>query len=321
VSEGSVSKVSDSDASRLERRARRLVRAYPPGYRASRGEEIVGTILEATAPGGNWPSARDTASVIGAGLRARRDANLRQGVAASLRQAAILGAAMYLVQFPCEALGNFARLARWGDIHLPLGSFYWFYFLSGGLAMLILAAAWSGQRRLVAGAAVATAIPAMAYVLIGHEWDLMVTVVAFVGPALAVLLPLVRRTKRPPMSLLWLPCLAMGVTLVEALSSPSPDYSHWSVSQTMLLFPYTTYLSLVTVVVAACWLVTDVRPLAGLVFAFTVARVIYGFAYARSYASSGPVQIAIAITAPLAVACALVWLLRHRTRTSPPATR
>jgi hypothetical protein len=77
--------------SRLERRARHLLRAYPPAYRADRGEEILGTLLEATPPGRDWPSAREAASVIGGGLRTRRQANQRQGVPASLGQAVILG--------------------------------------------------------------------------------------------------------------------------------------------------------------------------------------------------------------------------------------
>jgi hypothetical protein len=135
-----------------------------------------------------------------------------------------------------------------------------------------------------------------------------------------VFLSLARRTERPPLSLLWLPCLPLAVTLADALSAPYPDFSPRTVSQTMILFPYTTYLSLVTVIVAVCWLVTDVRPLASLVFAFTVTRVIYGFAYARSYGAVGPAVIAIAITASLMLACALVWLLRRLTRTSPPTT-
>jgi hypothetical protein len=296
------------------------VRAYPSAYRADRGEEIIGTLLEATPPGRNWVPSREAVSVIAAGLRARREANLRQGLFASLRQAAILGAAVYLVQFPCAALDLAVRAARRGLIPLSPGSLDWFYCLSGVVAVLIVAAVWSGRRGLVAVAAVGTFIPAAVHTAVSHHWDLMVVLAEFAGPALIVFMPFVRRTERLPVSLLWLPCLPLGVTLAEALSAPYPELFPHSVSQTTLLFPYTTYLSLVTVVVAVCWLVTDVRPLAGLVFAFTVTRVIYGFAYARSYGAVGPAMIAIAITASLALACALVWLLRHRTRTSPPAT-
>lgn len=308
------------DESPLERRARWLVRAYPVAYRADRGEEVIGTLLEATPPGWNRPPAREAASVITAGLRARRKANLRQGLSVSLRQAAILGAAMYLVQLPSEALDIAVRGAREGFISLTSDSFIWFYFLSGALAGLIIAAAWSGRRRLVAAASAGAVSPAAAYIFVSHEWALMVVLAGFAGPACVVFTLFARRTERPPASLLWLPCLPLGVTLAGALTTPHPELVFHSVSRTTLLFPYTSYLSVITVAVAVGWLVTDVRPLAGLVFAFTVARVIYGFAYARSAGAAGPIAVALAITASLALAFAVVWLLRRRTRTTPPTT-
>src|SRR5215469_11069950 len=83
-------------ASRLERRIRLLLRAYPPGYRADRGEEMLGTLLEATADGRDWPSARDAWSLLAGGIRARRAGNRRLGPATSLRQAVVLGLALYL---------------------------------------------------------------------------------------------------------------------------------------------------------------------------------------------------------------------------------
>ena len=106
-----------SNADRLERRARWLLRAYPAAYRADWGEEIAGTLLEAIPSGRDWPPPRETASLIAAGLRARRAANLRQGLAASLRQTAMVGAALYLVQLPALGIGAVVWGARRG--HLP----------------------------------------------------------------------------------------------------------------------------------------------------------------------------------------------------------
>jgi hypothetical protein len=80
---------------RLERRARWLLRAYPVAYRADRGEEIIGTLLEVVPPGRDWPPSRETVALVAAGLHARRAANLRQGLGASLRQVAVAGAAVY----------------------------------------------------------------------------------------------------------------------------------------------------------------------------------------------------------------------------------
>ena len=318
-----MSDVVHGGASRLERHVGRLLHAYPPAYRADRSEEITGTLLEATPTGRDWPPAREAASVIGGGLRARRAANLRQGLPASLRQAAILGAAVYLVQFSCLALGEAILMARRGFFPLdPGSSFDGSLLLPGLLVMLILAAVWSGRRWLVGAAAAVSATPAVARFLITHYRDLTLVLAIFVGPSLAVFVLLVKRAERLPVSLLWFVCLPAGVTFVEAISTPYPrllEVLSGSTAERIFFFPYTTTLSLVTVLVAVCWLATDVRPLAGVVFAFAATRALFGLAYARSYGAPGPALIAIAITVPLVLGCALVWLLRRQARSSPPA--
>jgi hypothetical protein len=55
----------------LERRCRRLLLTYPAWYRRRRGEEMLGTLLEASPPGGRWPSFRDVRALITGGLRVR----------------------------------------------------------------------------------------------------------------------------------------------------------------------------------------------------------------------------------------------------------
>jgi hypothetical protein len=57
--------------SSLERRCRGLLRAYPAWYRRGRGEEMLGTLLEASPPGRRWPSFRDTRALVIGGLRVR----------------------------------------------------------------------------------------------------------------------------------------------------------------------------------------------------------------------------------------------------------
>jgi hypothetical protein len=308
------------DAGRLERRARWLLRAYPAAYRGDRAEEIIGTILEAVPPGRDWPPSREAIALVASGLRARRAANLRQGLAASLRQVAVAGAAVYLVQLPALALGAVVGSARSG--HLPLlFSFYeWLFYVLGVLALVILAAGWSGRRGLVAAGATAAVIAAVSFTIIRQEWDLMVVLADFIGPPVVVVLLFARRTERPPLSLLWLPGLALGVALAESLANVVPALFAATTAGTTLLSPYTTGLSLVTVLVAVCWLATDVRPLASLVFAFTVSRVVYGFAYGRPLVMVGPAVIILGITASLVAACALAWLLRRRIHASPPTT-
>ena len=55
----------------LERRCRWLLLAYPAWYRRRRGEEMLGTLLEASPPGQNWPSVRDVRALVTGGLRVR----------------------------------------------------------------------------------------------------------------------------------------------------------------------------------------------------------------------------------------------------------
>jgi len=55
----------------LERRYRLWLLAYPGEYRREHDEELVGTLLEAAAPGQEWPSAREAGALLTGGLRTR----------------------------------------------------------------------------------------------------------------------------------------------------------------------------------------------------------------------------------------------------------
>ena len=314
-----MSESRQEDADRLERRARWLLRVYPAAYRAGRGEEITGTLLEATPPGRDWPPPRETASLILAGLRARRAANLRQGLAVSLRQTALVGAAVYVVQLPAMGLGAVAWAARRGHLLFLFGSDEWLFYVLGGLGLVLLAAGWSGRRELAAVSAVAAVIPAVSWLLLWQDWHLMVVLADFIGPPSVVFLAFARRTQRPPASLLWLPGLALGAAAAGSLAGSSPDLFAAVTARTTLLAPDDTVFSLVVLLVAVCWLATDVRPLAGLVLSFTASRVVYGFAYGRPLVTVAPAVIAFGIAASLAFACLLAWLLRRRTRACPTA--
>jgi hypothetical protein len=56
---------------RLRRRYRRLLAAYPPAYRAARGEEILTTLAEGSRPGQRFPTAREAGGLMLGGLRVR----------------------------------------------------------------------------------------------------------------------------------------------------------------------------------------------------------------------------------------------------------
>ena len=82
--------------SNLERHCRLLLRAYPAAYREARGEEIMGTLLEATPPGRPWPLPRDIRCLIFGGLRARAAQPRQFTTATNLRVAVLAGVAAYL---------------------------------------------------------------------------------------------------------------------------------------------------------------------------------------------------------------------------------
>ncbi len=80
----------------LERWYRRLLRAYPARYRADRGDEIIGTLLEAAPADRERPRLREAAALVAGGAQARAAQNQRLSAPANLRLAAILGVAIFL---------------------------------------------------------------------------------------------------------------------------------------------------------------------------------------------------------------------------------
>lgn len=55
----------------LEARYRWLLRAYPPAYRRERGDEMIGTLMEAATPDQSRPSLRESLSLAVRGLQTR----------------------------------------------------------------------------------------------------------------------------------------------------------------------------------------------------------------------------------------------------------
>ncbi|SHN46711.1 hypothetical protein [Cryptosporangium aurantiacum] len=78
---------------RLERRYRRLLRAYPAHYRAARGDELVDTYLDTVGPDRRWPDLRDAADVLAGGARARLRAREASGLPGGVSIAAVLALA------------------------------------------------------------------------------------------------------------------------------------------------------------------------------------------------------------------------------------
>ena len=134
----------------LERRCRWLLRAYPGWYRAQRGEEMLTTLLEASPPGAQWPSPRDTRALIVGGLRVRAWGTQRPGMPASLRLAVLLGVSMALVWYFAGSLGGNILFQLWIPRAAVLNpDLSYCEIATDVLALAAVAAAWFAPRPVV----------------------------------------------------------------------------------------------------------------------------------------------------------------------------
>ncbi len=150
----------------LERRYRRLLVAYPAGYRDRRADEIVGTFLDAAPPGRRRPSLADAADLVAGGLRQRIGPGTAEELAAgrqlagpvALALAAGLAGFLWLTVEPVPDAGRYLTLG-------PVAYAAWLLALAGwavlpgryarrpvGLAMAVTAlvtpaAAVTGESR------------------------------------------------------------------------------------------------------------------------------------------------------------------------------
>jgi len=317
--------------SRLERRARLLLRAYPPGYRADRGEEMLDTLLEATPDGRDWPSARDCWSLLAGGTRARRAINRQLGPAASLRQAVVLGLTLYLSWASSQFF-----------LRDPLSSPHETPMLAGLLLAATVLAVWADRRTLMVTTAVAgLAVLAYYWYSYGTMWafrlqshrHLPVRLLFFqLTPAVPVLLAmlalvlLARRNGWPPRSWLILagaPPLAMLVTRSgPVLLRPGPVPG--------VLWDLRPGVFLLLAIPALAWLATDARPALGVALALVLSQAVplatavqgaivnrRPVAYVWQWDSSNVEKLAFAVVMTVAIA----WLLRRRTRPHPDPAR
>lgn len=231
----------------IESRYRLLLRAYPASYRRVRGEEILGTLMEATPSRRQWPLVRDVRALVIGGLRARAAQNRGRGMAVNLRLTALLGVAIYL------------GLAAWGYlattfVNAQLGGTWVLTYRSSGwpalLAGLLTAAAviliWVGRSRLLAGGALAAAA-ADSYCAFSHR-----EIAGGLGTqllCLATLVVLAKRTERPAWG--WL-SLTSGIVAAVILPSFFQAVPFWPYQAPSLL--------LCILLVLLAWIGIDARP-------------------------------------------------------------
>jgi hypothetical protein len=285
----------------FERRCRKLLLAYPASYRRDRGEEIIGTLLDATEPGRAWPSPRDARALIAAGLRARVAQNRGLSTAASVRQAALLGAAVYLSFRAAGFLGDGVRETEISG----LGS-SWLALTAGLLMLATVVLCWLAPRPAVlVAAATATAVAWRALIWPAHGAAIFLASRPM-ALALGCLLPLTAVAvlgvtgTRPPRSWLWLVALFCLVPLI-------PDLPQF-LGGGALVVPG---LYLVPVVAMIAWAVLDARTL----LALAVALALFGLAIAPLDGWSAPADLWPLFAVVLAIAAPGLWRLRQRRRT------
>ncbi len=185
----------------LERRSRVLLRAYPAAYRRERGEEIVGTLLEATPEGRTWPLSRDVRALAVGGLKARAALNRQRTVGANLRVAVMAGLATYLSFWIATCLVGVVKWFVPNSLY-PYGWTSWPAVVYALLAGATVVLAWTAPRVWVVAGALAASATMITLALTNSGWlgPPLVQVLSLAG--LAALAP---GAGHPSRHWLWLP--------------------------------------------------------------------------------------------------------------------
>jgi hypothetical protein len=281
----------------LERRCRLLLRAYPAGYREIRGQEIIGTLLEATPPGRTWPMPRDMRSLVAGGLKARAAQRRRLTAAVNLRLAVLLGVSIYLSNAGMSYLASFGRAELEPGVTLSAGVPAWSVPLVGLLLTAAAAAAWVGRRAVVVPVALAAAGVV--------AFDSSVAPSYLIGPiatlllCLAALIVLSRRAERPEPRWLWLAGLFAAGQLLPYIG------------------PYGFLLDLSIALACLAWIGIDARPalaLATLLLLFSLPGMLDPLAWGSGLSVPNPILLIAGVIAALAG-----WRLRRQSARREPA--
>jgi hypothetical protein len=266
---------------KLERRARALLRAYPAEYRRDRAEEMIGTLLEAAPAGRSFPTARDAWALIAGGRHARAARNRSLGARASLRLALTLGVSIFVSSTTATEFAS--APARWLTVT--------------GIALGALAALapWLGSRKATA----VLVVPAGALVVYELAPSLSnrepVVSLAVQLIALGSLVALSGGSPTLPRSWSLLPCAIPAAVAAGHASFSMQD--RLSLDALLLL-----------AAVAVCWLVTDARPAFGISVGYSLS-VLQLMLLELAFPESRDLQIANLMTFLLRLAIAAPVLL------------
>jgi hypothetical protein len=291
--------------STLERHCRFLLGAYPAEYRELRGEEIIGTLLEATPPEKSWPRLRDIRGLVFGGLRARAMFNRQLTTRANLRTAVLAGVAAYLAYNALAVLSveYFAEVSVAGHIHpVPRP---WPAVVASALTLVPVALGFLTGKRV---AVLAAALPAAALMWYAGPWYGVSSPVALHLVLLAAVVALVtlpRGGKRP--SRRWL--VLIGVLAV----SPVVPYFVPALGR----LPFGALLVAVGAV-SIVWAVIDARPAIAVIVFFL--GVYLPLAAQELRMGTFPVGVLPYLGILTVIGVPALWLLRRQSAHRGPPT-
>lgn len=292
--------------SALERRYRRLFRAYPTEHRRRREDEMVGALLDASDPGQCWPAPREAVAIVSNGwqVRARTATEWTRGLAvasigasaaASMIATVVLGVAVVSALHPSDVPDHhpWVKVGAW---------------LLAAVALVVIAVARRATVSLAAAAALTAATVAGGADLIGVRRSVAIP---FVTLAIIAAGGRAVQTGRPRSRVLTL--LAGAVAGTWLFLSEGADVwltgtnvygwhfiDRWAYLPWRLVLPFWAWLGLVGVAalagavrprfaIAGALLCTPLLPLTGRVFG-------------TSWLHTATFQLAAALTLLVAVA-------------------
>ncbi len=285
--------------SALERRYRRLLRAYPGWYLADRGEEMLGTVLEADTRGRAWPSAREAKTLIMGGLRVRGGQGERLGMAASLRQVGLFAAVLIASTYAAINLATLKGRFGGRGFPFPPGPFTWVGVIIGLLTLIAMTAVWPRWRGWPGWRAVARVIALVTAGLWVYQPPTREPVEA-IGPVLALVLIAILGSGavRLPRSWFWL----------AAVLFAGRELSYLTQAATVPYF--TAFLAVIVGTIA--WSVVDARPLAAVAVWYCV---VIGLQSIQALVQVGLLfywGLSVPLIISIAVSTAAVWRLRRQ---------
>ncbi len=285
----------------LERHARWLLRCYPAAYRDERGEEIIGTLLEATPDGRTWPRARDIRALLFCGLKARAAQNRQRTIGANIRVAVMAGLAMYLALWVGVFVAGLVQQLTSNSAHY-IGFTSWPWAAIALLSVATIVLAWTAPHRIVVATAL---VNSAAVVSIGLATSNLLGIPLLQALALAGLAALAPRTGHPSLRWLWLPAIfaVSWAPLQLGVSYAWFGYTWGFFTPGLLL--------LVMVASGVAWVAVDARLIVAMLtylavaaLQIPVAEVIPdGFGVFAALPAFGVV---------IAIATPMVWLLRRQ---------